>query len=117
MITNNLIYELIKIQLRNEPTAEKRYLIQANGKNRGEIFEDELFVNIRLDVSTFDKELIQEQLEVLVNYKREYRKIGKYEVLCGLINSVEYNITDEIVVISMLKEFYNTLILSKKNMI
>lgn len=114
MITNNLIFELIKAQLKNEPIAEKVYVIQANGKNQGEIFEDELFVNIRLDVSTFDKELIQEQLEILINYKRELRKIGKYQVFCGLINSAEHNITDEIVVVSMLKDFYNTLISFEK---
>jgi hypothetical protein len=114
MITNNLILELIKVQLKNGIIAEKRYIMHANGEDQGKVFEDELFVNIRLDVSTFDKELIQEQIEELVNYKREFKKVGKHQILTGFIGSAEYNITDEVVIVSMLKENYNALISFEK---
>lgn len=109
MIKNNLILELMKVELKKGSIAEKRYVIQGNGKDRGKVFEDELWFNIKLDVSTFDKELIQEQLTTLIHYKRRYRKIGKSEVYCGLIGSSEYNLTNGEVLLSMLKCDYEDL--------
>ena len=69
----------------------------------------ELWVNIKLDVSTFDKELIKEQLTALVHYKRMHRKIGNSEVYTGLIGSSEYNLADGKVLLSMLKCDYEDL--------
>lgn len=109
MIQNNLILELIKVELKKGSIAQKRYAFIGNGKDKGKVIENNLWVNIRLDVSTFDEELIKEQLAALIHYKRRHRKIGESEVYCGFIGSSEYNLTDGEVLLSMLKCDYEKL--------
>lgn len=106
MIENNLIIELLKIEIKeNRIYPQNIYLIRINDNKK---ILDKLTIGLTLDVSGFDCDLVQVQLEELIRYKMEHT-IGKSTVLGGLINNIVFNHAKGIVKFTMFKYYFEDL--------
>ncbi|OAZ04569.1 hypothetical protein [Flavobacterium succinicans] len=104
---NNLILELIKVDLKKKARGGKDYEYVSNGNKS--LLEDKFWIEIKVDVSTFEEELIIQQLDEIVNHEIRFRKIGEFMTYSGLVSSSQYDKTKQEVVLLMLKCEYEKL--------
>lgn len=106
---NNLILELIKVELKKKAIAGKGYTFVGNSQDKGGLIEDNFWIEIKVDVATFEEELIKQQLDEIINHEIRFRKIGDFLTYSGLVSSSQYDKAKEEVVLLMLKCEYEKL--------
>ena len=98
---NNLILELIKFEIKKREITKDSVLKKFKAvSNRDDI--DRNYINISLDVSGFDEELIMSELIILQEYNRKPIKFDDgWETISGFISYFSYNETDKYVSLSV----------------
>lgn len=98
---NNLILELIKFEIKKKEITKDSVLEKfEKASNRNDINRN--YINISLDVSGFDEELIMNELVILQEHNRKPIKFDDgWETISGFIGSFLLNETDKLVSISV----------------
>lgn len=98
---NNLILELIKFEIKKREVTKDSVLEKFEAvSNLDDI--DRNYINISLDVSGFEKELIMSDLITLQEYNRKPIKFDDgWETISGFISYCSYNETDKYVSLSV----------------
>ncbi|SDY05248.1 hypothetical protein [Flavobacterium degerlachei] len=98
---NNLILELIKFEIKKKKITKDSVIEKfEKASNRNDINRN--FINISLDVSGFDEELIMNELVILQEHNRKRIKFDDgWESVSGFIHSFLLNETDKLVSISV----------------
>ena len=93
MIKNNIILELLKIEIKKREVTKESVINKYNdARDRDDV--DMLFMNVSLDVSGFDEDLIFNQLVILQeSKKREIKGHGRITI-SGFISSFQYYAED-----------------------
>ena len=98
---NNLILELIKFEIKKREVTKDSVLKKFEAvSNRDDI--DKNYINVTIDVSGFDEQLITSELITLQEYDRKpiYFDDG-WETISGFISYFLYNETDKYVSLSV----------------
>lgn len=93
MIENNIILELLKIEIKKRGVTNESVINKYNDA-RGRDDVDMLFMNVNLDVSGFDEDLIFNQLVILQESEREEVKGNGRMTISGFIGWFRYNAED-----------------------
>ena len=98
---NNLILELIKFEIKKREITKDSVLEKFEAvSNRDDINKNQ--INVTIDVSGFDEELIMSELITLQEYNRKPIKFDDgWETISGFISYFLYNETDKYVSLSV----------------